>query len=882
MKAFDEFMLYKQRVPVRGAILLNEAMDSAVLVRGWKSGSGWSFPRGKINMDEDDLDCAIREVDEEIGFDIRKAGLVPRDDEVKFIEVTMKGQQVRLYVFRNVPMDTYFEPKTRKEISKISWYKLSELPGIRRKGNNGETDVTAAPINNNKFYMVAPFIAKLKGWIAQQKKRGGGRPTPTSYASSSYLGAQATLEEPLTEEDPSVQTDTAAEEPAPAPSIDIEEANKTLQQLLNLQPPTQGLQLGSSSTVESIDKGSALMALLQGSDSSAHHSVQHSIQHLAQHSAREPQQPVPAGNSQVPHTPFDHVYTNAPQPNTPHHHHPTQLIPPNSYQAPPNFPLAQHANQNQAFSQNQPFSQQQHFNQQQYLNQNQPSNYQYPPNRNAQVPVPNYYNNYVPNHSQQMQQQYMNQQRMNPMGPHRQPQKAPEILHPQPLPPQAQSILTRSMLPTPQLPETNVNAGGSTTFQGQMATMENQLANASQGRVHMQQRPVNQPPAQMNSHTMSLLSAFKTGPTRSAEPQANPVSQGQAAQNPVMALQDHYQQAPGPWPHASQSAGRQQGPPHLSSVPAMANMQQQPNGVAKPVSFDGPPPAQHHQLPQPDTHRSALLDMFKKQAPLSPASGSDATVKPAKPVTERPVRNPVFSPAAAAAQPQSTAQAIAVAASPQANGGPVVMNPELNLPFRATQILSRPKQGENMPSDKQHGANGHVPHAVTQKHREARHAAPLSATSVNQPAVILQAANAYNAPQSRGQAFNPQASNAPYNHTQHSGPLAASPKSFPGAGMLHGRQEGNPEQAKKLLSLFGKPQPSPTGLSADDKGKMKETSMMDQPRSRMASLSHASASGDGAQNGGSSTSRRGSATPISPSDRDFLLNYLASVTKQGL
>src|SRR5277367_282631 len=55
MRAFEEFLMYKSRIPVRGAIMLNEAMDSAILVKGWKKGANWSFPRGKINKDEDDL-----------------------------------------------------------------------------------------------------------------------------------------------------------------------------------------------------------------------------------------------------------------------------------------------------------------------------------------------------------------------------------------------------------------------------------------------------------------------------------------------------------------------------------------------------------------------------------------------------------------------------------------------------------------------------------------------------------------------------------------------------------------------------------------------------------------------------------------------------------
>ncbi|KAL2011511.1 hypothetical protein VTN00DRAFT_4229 [Thermoascus crustaceus] len=165
--AFSEFLAYKTRVPVRGAILLNEAMDEVVLVKGWKKGANWSFPRGKINKDEKDIDCAIREVYEETGFDIREAGLVKDEKDIKYIEITMREQHMRLYVFRGVPMDTHFEPRTRKEISKIEWYKLSELPTLKKSKHHDEKLAVA---NANKFYMVAPFLHPLKKWIAQQRK----------------------------------------------------------------------------------------------------------------------------------------------------------------------------------------------------------------------------------------------------------------------------------------------------------------------------------------------------------------------------------------------------------------------------------------------------------------------------------------------------------------------------------------------------------------------------------------------------------------------------------------------------------------------------------------------------------------------------------------
>jgi mRNA-decapping enzyme subunit 2 len=116
-EAYAQFLEYKTRVPVRGAIMLNQDMTHAVLVKGWKKAAKWSFPRGKINKDENDLDCAVREVYEETGLDLREIDLVKPEHEMKYINVNLREQSLRLYVFRGVPMDTYFEPRTRKEIS---------------------------------------------------------------------------------------------------------------------------------------------------------------------------------------------------------------------------------------------------------------------------------------------------------------------------------------------------------------------------------------------------------------------------------------------------------------------------------------------------------------------------------------------------------------------------------------------------------------------------------------------------------------------------------------------------------------------------------------------------------------------------------------------
>jgi hypothetical protein len=111
-QAYRDFVKYKVRVPVCGAIMFNEGLDKVLLVKGWTAKSTWSFPRGKINKDEKELDCAVREVYEEIGYDIND-----RIEENDYFEITMKEQKIRLYVIYGIPESTQFISQTRKEIS---------------------------------------------------------------------------------------------------------------------------------------------------------------------------------------------------------------------------------------------------------------------------------------------------------------------------------------------------------------------------------------------------------------------------------------------------------------------------------------------------------------------------------------------------------------------------------------------------------------------------------------------------------------------------------------------------------------------------------------------------------------------------------------------
>lgn len=150
---FKDFTSYKVRVPVTGAIILDETYERCILVKGWK-GSSWSFPRGKKNKDEEDHNCAIREVLEETGFDVSK--LLNKDD---YIEMIFGQQRVRLYIVAGVKDDTSFAPLTKKEISEIAWQRLDDLQPANE-------DVISRGITGLKLYMVAPFLASLKSWIS--------------------------------------------------------------------------------------------------------------------------------------------------------------------------------------------------------------------------------------------------------------------------------------------------------------------------------------------------------------------------------------------------------------------------------------------------------------------------------------------------------------------------------------------------------------------------------------------------------------------------------------------------------------------------------------------------------------------------------------------
>lgn len=148
--ALSRFGKYKLTIPVRGIALMNKDLTKVVLVQGTESAS-WSFPRGKISKDESDLECAIREVREETGFDARE-----HTSEKDVVERTVGGKNFKIFLARNVPEDFPFEPLVRNEIAKIKWFDFKALL----------KSVKSTP---NKFFIVDPILKPMSRWIGKNK-----------------------------------------------------------------------------------------------------------------------------------------------------------------------------------------------------------------------------------------------------------------------------------------------------------------------------------------------------------------------------------------------------------------------------------------------------------------------------------------------------------------------------------------------------------------------------------------------------------------------------------------------------------------------------------------------------------------------------------------
>ncbi|XP_055624781.1 m7GpppN-mRNA hydrolase-like [Toxorhynchites rutilus septentrionalis] len=160
-KILEDWKQYKLSVPTYGAILISEDMKYVLLVQSFWAKSSWGFPKGKINENEEPLHCAIREVYEETGYDIKN--LIMPDE---YIELVINYQYTRLYLVCGVPLSTLFIPRTRNEIKCCEWFPIDLLPVTK----NANFIKGTQSLNGNSFFMIFPFLKPLKKKLEKFQK----------------------------------------------------------------------------------------------------------------------------------------------------------------------------------------------------------------------------------------------------------------------------------------------------------------------------------------------------------------------------------------------------------------------------------------------------------------------------------------------------------------------------------------------------------------------------------------------------------------------------------------------------------------------------------------------------------------------------------------
>jgi mRNA-decapping enzyme subunit 2 len=375
-----------------------------------------------------------------------------------------------LYVFRGVPMDTHFEPKTRKEISKIQWWRISDLPTFHKKGQQQQAE---AAINANKFYMVAPFIRSVRKWATEQKNKDSNRAT-----SNQYLLAGISHDELMTEEEQGGDSSV----PGPEPSVqNIHQLETALRTALKIQPPTQGLRMDAITAIQSPikDSGQELLALLQGRPQPSKHVLQSNL---------------------PPQTPQDHIATQPPMPGRPHHQQPR---PANFQNFPPAPAFPSHLRSELSNQPPQPLRSETFSNQL-------PASMIAPNERNALSQLnPNYPPHHQPFNAPTFHQGQLHGERhaeWAAKNPH--PHQPQHLVHPQPLPPQVQrAVFTGVPAPAPPAPQPNTLPPTS-----QRNPSTSQMPNPPFSNVHPAPAPSAQklPPPKLTDHSLALLSAFKS------------------------------------------------------------------------------------------------------------------------------------------------------------------------------------------------------------------------------------------------------------------------------------------------------------------------------------------------------------------------------------
>ncbi|KAK2720467.1 m7GpppN-mRNA hydrolase-like [Artemia franciscana] len=149
---YSKWQKYCRLIPTYGCILVNSTYDKVLLVKVFGSKYEWSFPKGKIEENENEVDCAVREVFEETGYRCNMRCF----DSNRYIERGKRdghSRYCKLFIIYDVNEETNFKQKSTYEIIDIKWHSISEI---------------FDKINTRKYRLVRPYMFKLLSNLSQK------------------------------------------------------------------------------------------------------------------------------------------------------------------------------------------------------------------------------------------------------------------------------------------------------------------------------------------------------------------------------------------------------------------------------------------------------------------------------------------------------------------------------------------------------------------------------------------------------------------------------------------------------------------------------------------------------------------------------------------
>lgn len=121
-KVFNRFKNLEKRIPCSYALIKNKnfALNPKILLIRHHQCNLWSLPGGKREINEDYIECLVRELHEELGINVKV-------QDKNYIDSNVNKRKYRCYI---LTMDEIQEYKTLSpyEIADIQWFSLNKIP----------------------------------------------------------------------------------------------------------------------------------------------------------------------------------------------------------------------------------------------------------------------------------------------------------------------------------------------------------------------------------------------------------------------------------------------------------------------------------------------------------------------------------------------------------------------------------------------------------------------------------------------------------------------------------------------------------------------------------------------------------------------------------